>query len=52
MQDTFTKAINAKRAPVTLDNEHCILTVGGDTQETVGALIVQAGVEFTLLEPL
>lgn len=34
-----------------LDNEHCILTVGGDTHETVGALIVQAGIEFTLLEP-
>jgi hypothetical protein len=34
-----------------LDDDHCVLTVGGDTYETVAALIVQAGVEFTLLEP-
>jgi hypothetical protein len=31
---------------------HCLLTTGGDTYETVAALIVQTGVEFTLLEPL
>jgi predicted DNA-binding transcriptional regulator YafY len=34
-----------------IDDGHCVLTVGGDTVETIAALIVQAGVEFTLLEP-
>ena len=34
-----------------LDASHCLLTTGGDTCETVAALIVQTGVEFTLLEP-
>jgi predicted DNA-binding transcriptional regulator YafY len=34
-----------------LDDRHSVLTVGGDTCETVAALIVHAGVEFTLLEP-
>ena len=35
-----------------LDEGHCVLTAGGDTYETVAALIVQTGMEFTLLEPL
>jgi len=34
-----------------LDEEHCILTTGGDSYETIVALIVQAGVAFTLIEP-
>jgi predicted DNA-binding transcriptional regulator YafY len=34
-----------------LDADHCILTMGGDTYETIAALVVQAGVDFTLLEP-
>ena len=34
-----------------LDDGRCILTTGGDTYETIAALIVQSGVEFTLLEP-
>jgi predicted DNA-binding transcriptional regulator YafY len=35
-----------------VDDDHCILTTGGDTYETIAAMIVQAGVDFTLLEPL
>jgi predicted DNA-binding transcriptional regulator YafY len=35
-----------------LDGDHCILTVGGDSHETVAAAIVHAGVEFTLVEPM
>jgi predicted DNA-binding transcriptional regulator YafY len=34
-----------------IDNGHCMLTAGGDTYETLAALIVHSGVEFTLLEP-
>ena len=34
-----------------LDDDHCILATGGDTFEMIAALIVQAGVEFTLVEP-
>lgn len=34
-----------------IDDSHCALTIGGDSHETVAALIVHAGVEFTLLEP-
>jgi predicted DNA-binding transcriptional regulator YafY len=34
-----------------LDDGHCVLTTGGDSYETVAALIMQTGVEFTLLEP-
>jgi predicted DNA-binding transcriptional regulator YafY len=34
-----------------LDDSHCVLTAGGDSCDTIAALIVQAGVEFTLLEP-
>jgi predicted DNA-binding transcriptional regulator YafY len=34
-----------------LDDSSCALTVGGDTCETVVALIVHAGIDFTLLEP-
>lgn len=34
-----------------VDDDHCTVTIGGDSYETVAALIVHAGVEFTLLEP-
>ena len=34
-----------------LDADCCILTLGGDTYETIAAQIVQAGIDFTLLEP-
>jgi predicted DNA-binding transcriptional regulator YafY len=34
-----------------LDDRHSVLTVGGDTCETIAALIVHTGIEFTLLEP-
>ena len=34
-----------------LDDEHCILTTGGETLEMAAALVVHAGVDFTLLEP-
>jgi predicted DNA-binding transcriptional regulator YafY len=34
-----------------LDDDYCILTTAGDSYETIAALIVQAGVEFTLLGP-
>jgi predicted DNA-binding transcriptional regulator YafY len=34
-----------------LDDEHCILTSGGDTFDIIAALVVQAGVEFTAIEP-
>jgi hypothetical protein len=34
-----------------LDDSHYVLTTGGDTFDTIAVLIVQAGVEFTLLEP-
>ena len=31
--------------------DHCILTTGGETLEMAAALVVHAGVDFTLLEP-
>jgi predicted DNA-binding transcriptional regulator YafY len=34
-----------------IDDGHCVVTIGGDSHETVAALIVHAGLEFTLLEP-
>jgi len=34
-----------------IDDQHCILTTGGDTYETIAALIVQTGVEYAVLEP-
>jgi predicted DNA-binding transcriptional regulator YafY len=34
-----------------LDDDHCVLTTGGDTYEAIAASIVHAGVDFTLLEP-
>ena len=34
-----------------LDEDHCILTSGGDTFETIAALVVHAGVEFTVIDP-
>jgi predicted DNA-binding transcriptional regulator YafY len=34
-----------------IDDGHCAVTIGGDSYETVAALIVHAGLEFTLLEP-
>ena len=34
-----------------LDDDHCILTTGGETLEMAAALVVHAGVDFTLLEP-
>ena len=34
-----------------LDDDHCILTTGGDSLEMAAALVVHAGVDFTLLEP-
>jgi predicted DNA-binding transcriptional regulator YafY len=34
-----------------IDDGHCAVTIGGDSFETVAALIVHAGLEFTLLEP-
>ena len=34
-----------------LDDGHCLLTIGGDTHEMIAAMIVHAGVDFTLLEP-
>src|SRR5919198_6436907 len=33
-----------------VDDSHCILTAGGDTYETIAALIVHTGVDFTLIE--
>ena len=33
------------------DEESCVMTTGADTLDIMAALIVQAGVEFTLLEP-
>ena len=33
------------------DDHHCVLSVGGETHEAVAAMILLAGVEFTLLEP-
>ena len=34
-----------------LDERRCVLTVGADSYESLAALIVQAGADFTLLEP-
>ena len=34
-----------------LDDGHCLLTIGGETHEMIAAMIVHAGVDFTLLEP-
>jgi len=34
-----------------LDDEKCILTVVGESYETIAALIAQSGVEFSLLGP-
>jgi predicted DNA-binding transcriptional regulator YafY len=34
-----------------LDDDHCILTIGGDTYDMIAAMILHAGVEFTLLDP-
>jgi len=34
-----------------LDDGHCFLTIGGETHEMIAAMIVHAGVDFTLLEP-
>ena len=34
-----------------LDDRHCFLTLGGDSYESIAALIVQAGADFTQLEP-
>lgn len=34
-----------------LDEDHCVLTMGGDSHEIVAAMIVHAGVEFSLIEP-
>jgi predicted DNA-binding transcriptional regulator YafY len=34
-----------------VDDDHCTVSIGGDSYETVAALIVHAGLEFTLLEP-
>ena len=34
-----------------VDDEECILTVVGESYETIAALIAQSGVEFTLLGP-
>jgi predicted DNA-binding transcriptional regulator YafY len=34
-----------------LDEEHCTLTSGGETLEMIAALVVHAGVEFTVIEP-
>lgn len=34
-----------------LDAESCVLTIGADSHDAVAALIVHAGVDFTLLEP-
>lgn len=34
-----------------LDDDHCVLTIGGDSYDAVAASIVHAGVEFTLLDP-
>ena len=33
------------------DERRCVLTVGADSYESLAALIVQAGADFTLLEP-
>ena len=35
-----------------LDEDHCVLTTGGDTWDAIAALVVHAGVEFTLIEPV
>jgi predicted DNA-binding transcriptional regulator YafY len=34
-----------------LDDGQCLLSVGGETHEMIAAMIVHAGVDFTLLEP-
>ena len=34
-----------------LDERRCVLTVGADSYESLAALILQAGADFTLLEP-
>ena len=34
-----------------LDEGHCVLTMGGDSCETIAAMIIHAGVEFSLIEP-
>jgi predicted DNA-binding transcriptional regulator YafY len=34
-----------------LDDGHCVVTVGGDSHEMLAAMIVHAGVEFSLIEP-
>jgi predicted DNA-binding transcriptional regulator YafY len=34
-----------------LDEAHCALTIGGDSHEMLAAMIVHAGVEFSLIEP-
>jgi hypothetical protein len=34
-----------------VDDARCILTTGGENYESIVALIVHAGVDFTLLDP-
>jgi predicted DNA-binding transcriptional regulator YafY len=35
----------------TLDEDHCALTVGGESAEMLAGMILYAGVDFTLLDP-
>ena len=34
-----------------MDESYCVLTMGGDSCETIAAMIIHAGVEFSLIEP-